>query len=74
MEKEKQTLELGLTVSKEQFTSKDGLLIEYFVYTLNLLDQNFRLQVKPEDKRMLNYLLNDLFDGKGTKKNEKDII
>ncbi len=79
MEKEnkKQTLELTLIVSKEKFTTKDGEIIDYFAFKTNILDQDFRLQVKAEDKRMANYLLRDIFENvemknnKGSKKDEE---
>lgn len=76
----KQTLELTLVVSKEKFTTQDGEVIDYFAFTVNILDQTFRLQAKSEDKRMVNYLLRDIFDNvkvkdnKGTKKNDDDIF
>lgn len=59
------SITLNLKVSKEKFVADDGKTINYYAYSIEIADETFRLQPKPDDKRMLSYLLNDLFDNVG---------
>lgn len=62
VESKKKELRLPLTVSEDMFVTEDGEKIKYFSYRLKIGDEIFKLTPKPDDKRMLNYLLREMID------------
>lgn len=58
--KKKGEIEKPLFISKSDFEDKDsGEKIEFISYVFNIGESQFKLRPRPEDKRLLSYLLKD---------------
>ena len=51
-------ISLPVEITKEQFTDEHGESFDYYAYTFTLERKEFKLKPRPEDKRLLTYLLN----------------
>ncbi len=60
--KEAPSIKVQLTITKKTFEADDGRKVNYFDHKIEVADQEFSLQPKDNDKKLLNYLLNQEFD------------
>lgn len=55
------SINTNLKISKKTFETDDGTELTYYDYRINIGEQEFTLKAKDEDKKLLNYLLNQEF-------------
>lgn len=48
-----------IEISKKTFTAKDGSIVPYVSFVLVIDGREFSLIARPEDKKLLNYILEE---------------
>ncbi len=54
-------IELPLTIDQKEFVNDDNDRIKYFEYSFTYQGEEFYVRPSKEDKRLLSYILKDLF-------------